>query len=100
MNKISVFDKLATRDTVENTNGIVLDSILITTDTDEDLEKDLDYERHVMDNIHLFLKDNNHPVKAWYYGHYHYHKFFIIEDIKYYLLDMGHNGNFDMVEMI
>ena len=53
-----------------------------------------------MDNIHLFLKDNNHPVKAWYYGHYHYHKFFVIEDIKYYLLDMGHNGNFDMVEMI
>ena len=67
---------------------------------DEDLAKDLDYERNVMDKIYLFLKDNNHPLKAWYYGHYHYHMFYVIEDIKYYLLDMGRNGNFDMVEMV
>ena len=38
--KISVFDKLTDRDTVENTNGIVLDSILISSYTEEDLEKD------------------------------------------------------------
>lgn len=67
---------------------------------DENLATDLDYERHVMDNVHLFLKNNNHPLKAWYYGHYHYHKFYVIDNIKFYLLDMGHYGGFDMIEMI
>lgn len=40
MMKISVFDKLSSKETVENTNGIVLDSILLDVTTEENLEKD------------------------------------------------------------
>ena len=62
MNKISVFDKLATKDIVENTNGIVLDSILITTDTDEDLEKDsytLTAEFSTLDNLYKVIMEKS-----------------------------------------
>ena len=38
--EISVFSKDTTRNVVENTNGIVLDSILISATTEEDLESD------------------------------------------------------------
>ena len=38
--KVSVFDKLSSKETVENTNGIVLDSILLDVTTEENLEKD------------------------------------------------------------
>lgn len=38
--KVSVFDKLSSKETVETTNGIVLDSILLDVTTEENLEKD------------------------------------------------------------
>ena len=44
MNKISVFDKLATKDTVVNTNGIVLDSILISSYTIPDIDGEYNFK--------------------------------------------------------
>lgn len=68
---------------------------------DETLKNDLDKEREVFDNIYKYIKDNNPgKLKGWYYGHYHFHNLSIINDIKFYLLDMGHYGNFDMVEIL
>lgn len=56
---------------------------------DGDLEKDLNDERHVCDLILNYLKEHNHPLTNWYYGHFHYHKVEIIDGVKYTLLDMN-----------
>lgn len=70
-------------------------------DKDRELEIAVDNDRIVFDNIYAYLKTNGHPLKAWYYGHYHFHNFMVYEDTKFYLLDMAHsNANFDMVEII
>jgi len=54
---------------------------------DEDLLDDVKYERKVMDDIHSFLKENNHPLQHWYYGHFHKSWHSEIEGVKYQLLD-------------
>lgn len=82
MNKISVFDKLATRDIVENTNGIVLDSILITTDTDEDLEKDsytLTAEFSTLDNLYKVIMEKSIIKVKLDYGY----DYFVVKNIDY-----------------
>ena len=82
MNKISVFDKLATRDIVENTNGIVLDSILITTDTDEDLEKDsytLTAEFTTLDNLYKTIMEKSIIKVKLDYGY----DYFVVKNIDY-----------------
>lgn len=38
---------------------------------DSKLEKDLDIERGIMDNIYNRLKKDNHPIEEWIYGHFH-----------------------------
>ena len=35
-----------------------------------------------------YLLLNNHPIKEWYYGHFHYYKLQYINDIKFVLLDI------------
>ena len=82
MNKISVFDKLATRDTVENTNGIVLDSILISSDTEEDLEKDsytLTAEFSTLDNLYKEIKEKSIIKTKLDYGY----DYFVVKNIDY-----------------
>lgn len=80
MNKISVFDKLATRETVENTNGIVLDSILISTDTEEDLEKDsytLTAEFSTLDNLYKAIMEKSIIKVKLDYGY----DYFVVKNI-------------------
>lgn len=75
------------------------DGIKSWLETDKTLEEDLNKERKVMDDVYNFLIENEHPLTSWYYGHYHFHSFFTINEIKFYLLDMSWYGKFDMVEM-
>lgn len=42
-------------------------------ETDEDLKKDIDKERKIMDDIYSCLLDNFHPLEEWVYGHFHMH---------------------------
>lgn len=63
---------------------------------DKNLETDLDAERYVCDLIVEYMKEHNHPLKNWYYGHFHYHTVEEIDDIKYTLLDMS-RGKLDLV---
>ena len=80
MNKISVFDKLATKDTVENTNGIVLDSILISADTEEDLEKDsytLTAEFSTLDNLYKAIMEKSIIKVKLDYGY----DYFVVKNI-------------------
>lgn len=82
MNKISVFDKLATKDTVVNTNGIVLDSILISSDTEEDLEKDsytLTAEFSTLDNLYKAIMEKSIIKVKLDYGY----DYFVVKNIDY-----------------
>lgn len=62
---------------------------------DSKLEKDLDNERQVMDNIFNYLKDNKFPLSKWCYGHFHFHNVDYINDVKFSLLDMDRYGKLD-----
>lgn len=57
--------------------------------TDQNLEADLAYERDVMDKIFFKLKELNHPLKEWYYGHFHFTATMEQHDTKFRLLDIG-----------
>lgn len=70
------------------------------SELDEALFEDIDNERKTMDKLYQYLIDNDHPLKTWFYAHYHYHSSQEYDGIKFYLLDMDRYGNFDMVEMI
>jgi predicted phosphodiesterase len=56
---------------------------------DPKLGEDLDKERKTCDEILSYLKENEHPLENWYYGHFHSHNVEIIDNIKYTLLDMS-----------
>ena len=38
---------------------------------DEDLTEDVKNERQVMDSILDYLAANRHPLRYWFYGHFH-----------------------------
>ena len=65
--------------------------------SNRDLVKDLDNERQAMTNVYVKLKNDKHPLKYWFYGHFHWHNFENIDGVSFYLLDMEHNGNIDAI---
>lgn len=40
-----------------------------------------------MDSILTYLKEHGHPLRYWYYGHFHESWHSEIDDVKYNLLD-------------
>lgn len=60
---------------------------------DEKLGEDLTNERKVMDNIFEYLTEHGHPLKSWYYGHFHFRDRMIVDGVEFWLLDMTRNGN-------
>ncbi len=66
---------------------------------DSNLEEDLIKERATMDKIYEYILLNNHPLKTWCYGHYHFHNVMEYNNIDFRLLDMScRNTNYDMFE--
>ena len=63
------------------------------------LEKDIDNERKVLDNVYNKLKEDNHILSHWFYGHYHYHNLEYINDTKFVMLDMFRNGKYDIYDL-
>ena len=51
------------------------------------LPADVAKERKVMDDIHAYLKDHKHPLKQWFYGHFHQSWHSEIDGMKYNTLD-------------
>lgn len=66
---------------------------------DKTLEEDINTERTIMDNILNQLKLDEHKLTHWIYGHYHYRNNEIIDGVKYIMLDMMRNGNYDYYEI-
>ena len=54
---------------------------------DEDLITDVKHERKVMDNLLSYLKTKNHPLRQWYYGHFHQSWHQEIDGVRYNMLD-------------
>lgn len=71
------------------------DGIAAWFKVDDRLEADLDHERMTMTNIYERLLEDKHPIGVWCYGHYHFHDFYVIDNTKFYLLDMDRNGKMD-----
>ena len=103
-NEAIVFDE--TELTAINDLGIKIDTVCTHTaptfcepltkggiqgwlDVDPSLEEELDKERKTCDEILEWLKTNGHPIKNWYYGHFHFHSSEIKYDIRFTLLDMA-----------
>ena len=55
---------------------------------DEDLTAHVKYERQVMDKILDYLKSKGHPLRHWYYGHFHQSWHQEIDGVQYNLLDI------------
>ena len=55
---------------------------------DEDLMDHVRYERQVMDKILDYLKARNHPLRHWFYGHFHQSWHREIDSIQYDMLDI------------
>lgn len=54
---------------------------------DEDLLDDLKAERATMNKILAYLKEKGHPLRQWFYGHFHQSWHSEIEGVRYNLLD-------------
>lgn len=55
---------------------------------DENLMDDVKKERKVMDDLYAYLYAKNHPLRYWYYGHYHQSWHAKIDDVMYHMLDI------------
>lgn len=65
------------------------DGIEIWLAADEDLYQDIEDERKTMDNIWQELKAQGHPVRQWWYGHYHRSAWLNYSDCYFRLLDIN-----------
>lgn len=54
---------------------------------DDTLMYDVHYERKVMDDIQTYLYVKNHPLRYWYYGHFHQSWHAEIDGVQYNMLD-------------
>lgn len=54
---------------------------------DENLLKDIKAERKTMDELYAYLYAHSHPLKYWYYGHFHQSWHSEIEGVQYNMLD-------------
>lgn len=66
---------------------------------DENLERDIDNEREVMDKVYNKLKTDGHTLDMWFYGHFHYHNVQFVDKTKFVMLDMCRNGNCDIYDV-
>ena len=54
---------------------------------DEDLLDDVKHERKVMDDIYAYLYSKSHPLRHWFYGHFHQSWHCEIDGIQFNMLD-------------
>ena len=63
------------------------DGVAYWMEDDRALEADLGVERQTIDKIYGKLKAEGHPLKKWFYGHYHQFSRQDICDVQFRLLD-------------
>lgn len=55
---------------------------------DENLAADVRRERQIMTRLYNYLINHGHPLRAWYYGHYHCSAVYWQDDVCFRLLDI------------
>lgn len=66
---------------------------------DETLEKEITEEREIIDKIYHKLKEDEHPLNYWFYGHFHFHNSEYVDNTKFIMLDMWRNGKYDFYDI-
>lgn len=66
---------------------------------DPQLKEDITRERAIIDQIRNKIITDNHPLRLWVYGHYHYRNNEVIDNVKYIMLDMIRMGNWDYYQL-
>ena len=69
-------------------------------DRDTKLNEDIDNERNIMDLVYNKLKSDGHTFDKWFYGHFHYHNVQYRDNVKFVMLDMCRNGNYDIYDVL
>lgn len=59
---------------------------------DSTLSETIDEERNVMTEIYNKVREDGHPLRAWFNGHFHHHVLEVIDGISFHCLDMERNG--------
>lgn len=92
--KLDAIDKVCTIDTVVTHTAPSFcepkekRSLADWTAEDPLLPTDVTKERKVMDDIHTYLKEHDHPVGHWFYGHFHQSWHSEIDGMKFNMLDV------------
>lgn len=68
-------------------------------EVDKDLAEDCVKERMVLNQVYAKLLENQHSVRNWFYGHYHYYNTCRYQGVTGHLLDMARNGNLCIKEL-
>ena len=55
---------------------------------DDTLLTDVNAEREVMDQLREYLLDREHPLRQWFYGHFHQSWHYELDGVMYHLLDI------------
>ena len=55
---------------------------------DENLMDDVKRERKVMDDLYAYLYSKNHPLRYWFYGHFHQSWHAEIDNVMFHMLDI------------
>jgi predicted phosphodiesterase len=102
-NEMPVFDTVLLSEL--KTNDILIDTVVTHTAPsfcmpvtkteienwllrDEQLDTDTTNERKVMDAIYNWLSEEKHPVKNWFYGHFHNSRTEYISNVRFRMLDI------------
>ena len=75
------------------------ENILYWLSRDSKLNEDIDKERNVMNMVFHKLKADGHTFDKWFYGHFHYHNVQYVDNVKFVMLDMCRNGNYDIYDV-
>lgn len=67
---------------------------------DQTLNDDINRERNIMYEILLMLKEENHPVTSWMYGHFHSNNIEIVDGVKFCLIDMCRDSKMEFKEIL
>lgn len=71
--------------------------------SDPNLSSDIDKERLILKQIYDHLLIDGHPIKKWFYGHFHEHNIYMSEDsVQFCMLDMLSlkNNSWDILPII
>lgn len=91
-------DTICSHSAPESCYPLVKGKIGYWLERDGSLDEDLANERRDFQILLNLLKEDNHPIKNWFYGHFHEHHTETVEGVSFHLLDMSRN-NLDMKEI-